>query len=95
ALPSAKSRFPIVSNVKKIFHLAEESVGLTWVKAHAGDPGNELADHHVKLATADGEKLEIPTPFSCVKFKIEKNLMNDWQETRDDYDSESGSQFCA
>ncbi|GBN47711.1 hypothetical protein AVEN_242102-1 [Araneus ventricosus] len=53
-------------------------------------PGNELADDHTKLATAEGEKLEIPTPYSCVKFKIEKDLLNYWQETWDDYDSESG-----
>ncbi|GBM21959.1 hypothetical protein AVEN_187957-1 [Araneus ventricosus] len=52
--------------------------------------GNELADHHANLTTAEDEKLEIPTPYSCVKFKIEKNVMNDWQETWDGYDSESG-----
>ncbi|GBM71209.1 hypothetical protein AVEN_119932-1 [Araneus ventricosus] len=40
--------------------------------------------------TAEGEKLEIPTPYSYLKFKIETNLLNDWHETWDDYDSESG-----
>ncbi|GBN81654.1 hypothetical protein AVEN_162033-1 [Araneus ventricosus] len=75
------SRFATVNKVKNFFYLAEGSVGLTWDKAHTGDPGNELADHHAKLATDEGEKLEIPTQYSCVKFKIEKNLINDWQET--------------
>ncbi|GBL75368.1 hypothetical protein AVEN_194566-1 [Araneus ventricosus] len=90
ALRSARSRFAAVNKVKKNYYLSEGSVGLTWVKAHAGDPGNELADHHAKLATAEGEKLEILTPYSRVKFIIEKNLLSDWQETWDDYDSESG-----
>ncbi|GBM10969.1 hypothetical protein AVEN_171447-1 [Araneus ventricosus] len=84
------SRSATVNKVKKNYYLSEGSVGLTWVKAHAGDPGNELADHHAKLATAEGEKLEIATPYSSVKFIIEKNLLSDWQETWDDYDSESG-----
>ncbi|GBM91584.1 hypothetical protein AVEN_164192-1 [Araneus ventricosus] len=39
---------------------------LTWVRAHAGDPGNELADHHAKLATAEGEKLEIPSHMAMI-----------------------------
>ncbi|GBN32739.1 hypothetical protein AVEN_16556-1 [Araneus ventricosus] len=90
ALRSARSRSATVNKVKKFFYLAEVSVGLTWVKAHASDPGNELVDQQAKLATAEGEKLEIPTPYSCVKFKIEKNLMNDWKETWNDYDFESG-----
>ncbi|GBL84311.1 hypothetical protein AVEN_118681-1 [Araneus ventricosus] len=81
ALRSAGSRSPTVNKVKKNYYLSEGSVGLTWVKAHAGDPGNELADHHAKLATAEGEKLEIPIPYSSVKFIIEKNLLSDWQET--------------
>ncbi|GBM51342.1 hypothetical protein AVEN_110799-1 [Araneus ventricosus] len=90
ALRRDKSRSATVNKVKKIFYLAEGSIALTWIKAHAGDPGNEVADHHAKLATAEGEKLPIPSPYSCVKFKIEKNLMNEWQETWDGYDSEEG-----
>ncbi|GBN16971.1 hypothetical protein AVEN_269168-1 [Araneus ventricosus] len=83
ALRSARLRSETVNKIKKKFYLAKVSVGLTWVKAHAGDPGNGLADHHAELATAEGEKLEIPTPYSCVKFKIEKNLMKDWKEAWD------------
>ncbi|GBN28302.1 hypothetical protein AVEN_81410-1 [Araneus ventricosus] len=90
ALRSARSRSATVNKVKKNYYLSEGSVRLTWVKAHAGDPGNELADHHAKLATAEGEKLGIPTPYSRVKFIIEKNLLSYWQETWDDCDSESG-----
>ncbi|GBM20165.1 hypothetical protein AVEN_5689-1 [Araneus ventricosus] len=44
----------------------------------------------ITMATAEGDKLEIPIPYSSVKFITEKNLLNDWQETWDGYDSESG-----
>ncbi|GBM64551.1 hypothetical protein AVEN_232730-1 [Araneus ventricosus] len=90
AMRNSRSRSATVNKVKKNCYLSEGSVGLTWVKAHAGDPGNELTDRHAKLATAEGEKLEIPAPYSSVKFIIEKNLLSDWQETWDDYDFESG-----
>ncbi|GBM73052.1 hypothetical protein AVEN_268529-1 [Araneus ventricosus] len=67
ALRSARSRSATVNKVKKNYYLSEGSVGLTWVKVHAGDPsGNELADHQAKSATAEGGKLKIPTPYSSV-----------------------------
>ncbi|GBN70378.1 hypothetical protein AVEN_269410-1 [Araneus ventricosus] len=88
ALQSAKSKSATVNKVKKNFYLAEGSVRLTWVKTHASDPGNQFADHEAKSANTEGEKLEIPTSYSYVKFKIEKNLMKDWQETWDGCDSE-------
>ncbi|GBN26132.1 hypothetical protein AVEN_56966-1, partial [Araneus ventricosus] len=39
ALRSARSRSATVNKVKKILYLVEGPVGLTCVKAHAGDPG--------------------------------------------------------
>ncbi|GBN57286.1 hypothetical protein AVEN_167097-1 [Araneus ventricosus] len=89
ALRSTRPRPAFVVEAKKNFYLAGYSVELTWVKAHAGDPGNELADHHAKLATADGENMNVQTPLSCVKFKITKNLMKDWQYNWEKYDSDS------
>ncbi|GBN85402.1 hypothetical protein AVEN_76843-1 [Araneus ventricosus] len=38
------------------------SVDLSWVKAHAGIPGSELADQYAKIATTDGQELNIPAP---------------------------------
>ncbi|GBM55911.1 hypothetical protein AVEN_55580-1, partial [Araneus ventricosus] len=90
SLRNARSRSAIANKVKKICYFVKGSVGLTWDKAHAGDPGNKLADDHAKSAIAEGEKLEILTPYSCLKFKIENNLINDWQETWDGYDIELG-----
>ncbi|GBO35990.1 hypothetical protein AVEN_48096-1 [Araneus ventricosus] len=90
ALRSTRPRSAFVIEAKKNFYLAGNSVGLTWVKAHVGDPGNELADHHAKLATTDGENMNVQTPLSCVKFKITKNLMKDWQYNWENYDSDLG-----
>ncbi|GBN80962.1 hypothetical protein AVEN_26937-1 [Araneus ventricosus] len=70
--------------------MAGDLVGQDWIKAHVGDPDNELADRHAKLATLEGEELCIPTPYSYIKFKIFKDLIKNWQCRWDNYDSESG-----
>ncbi|GBM75898.1 hypothetical protein AVEN_164237-1 [Araneus ventricosus] len=70
--------------------MASDQVGLDWVKAHVGHPGNVLADRHAKLATLEGEELSIPTPYSYIKFKICKELIKNWQCRWDNYDIESG-----
>ncbi|GBL99653.1 hypothetical protein AVEN_68898-1 [Araneus ventricosus] len=90
ALRSTRPRSAFVIETKNNFYLAGNSVGLTWVKALVGDPGNELADHDAKLATTDGENMNVQTPLSYVKFKITKNLMKDWQYNWENYDSDSG-----
>ncbi|GBM44024.1 hypothetical protein AVEN_13680-1 [Araneus ventricosus] len=89
ALRSSRPRCAFVNNVKKIFYLAGDSVGLDLIKAHVGDLGNELADYHAKLVTTKGEFMEIPTPYSCIKYKIEKLLLKNWQENWNEYDSDS------
>ncbi|GBN63877.1 hypothetical protein AVEN_273377-1 [Araneus ventricosus] len=70
--------------------MAGDLVGLDWIKAHVGHPGNELGYCHAKLATLEGEELNIPTPCSYIKFKICKELIKNWQCSWDNYDSESG-----
>ncbi|GBM15634.1 hypothetical protein AVEN_244941-1 [Araneus ventricosus] len=55
------------------------SVGLSWVKAHAGIPGNELADHYAKTAICEGEDLFVPAPYSYLKKYINKLIVTDWQ----------------
>ncbi|GBM45983.1 hypothetical protein AVEN_173950-1 [Araneus ventricosus] len=55
------------------------SVGLSWVKAHAGIPGNELADHYAKKAINEGEDLFVPAPYSYLKKYINKLTVIDWQ----------------
>ncbi|GBM53610.1 hypothetical protein AVEN_105496-1 [Araneus ventricosus] len=68
ALKSASSRSRFVTTAKKDLHTAKHLVSLSWVKAHIGIQGNELADQHAKLAISTGEELVIPAPRS---FKTE------------------------
>ncbi|GBL87593.1 hypothetical protein AVEN_165196-1 [Araneus ventricosus] len=50
--PKVKSNF--VLSVKDNLYNAKDLVSLVWVKAHAGNPGNELADHFAKIASSCG-----------------------------------------
>ncbi|GBO19314.1 hypothetical protein AVEN_65725-1 [Araneus ventricosus] len=65
-------------------------VGLSWVKAHVGIPGNELADHQVKLAITSGGKFVIPAPYSHLKCLLKNYIVNKWNEYWNRYDSASG-----
>ncbi|GBN55965.1 Bumetanide-sensitive sodium-(potassium)-chloride cotransporter [Araneus ventricosus] len=56
------------------------SVGLSWVKAHAGIPGNELADQFAKSAITEGNFLDIPAPHSFLKKYIKNIILSDWQQ---------------
>ncbi|GBM47588.1 hypothetical protein AVEN_77028-1 [Araneus ventricosus] len=62
AVNSANTRSEIVNKVKSNIFKAKNMVGLSWVKAHVGIPGNELADQQAKLAITSGEKFVIPAP---------------------------------
>ncbi|GBL91005.1 hypothetical protein AVEN_184397-1 [Araneus ventricosus] len=78
------------SGPKKILTWLGGQIGLLWVKAHAGNPGNELADHYDKLATIQGVEMHLPTPYSCLKYRISKNLIREWGVFWDGFQSESG-----
>ncbi|GBM02442.1 hypothetical protein AVEN_76493-1 [Araneus ventricosus] len=56
-----------VLSVKDNLYNAKDLVSLVWVQAHAGNPGNELADHFAKIASSCGDYMPIPAPYSCVK----------------------------
>ncbi|GBL75883.1 hypothetical protein AVEN_234227-1 [Araneus ventricosus] len=90
ALRSSRSRSEVVIRAKENFNLAGGQIGLAWLKAHAGNPGNELADHHAKLAAIQGVEMHLPTPYSCLKHRISKNLIREWGEFWDGSQSESG-----
>ncbi|GBN73187.1 hypothetical protein AVEN_236878-1 [Araneus ventricosus] len=57
---------------------AKDLVSLVWVKAHAGNPGNELGDHFAKIASSCGADMSIPAPYSYVKRVCKEFLMNEW-----------------
>ncbi|GBN57425.1 hypothetical protein AVEN_10584-1 [Araneus ventricosus] len=52
---------------------------LSWVKADAGIPSNELADQYAKIATTDGQELNIPAPYTYVERKIKNYILDSWQ----------------
>ncbi|GBN02977.1 Putative protein in type-1 retrotransposable element R1DM, partial [Araneus ventricosus] len=95
ALRSYGSRSKFVISIKNKFWLAEGLVGLPWVKAHVGIPGNELADHFAKLASVECEGMDIPFPYSFVKFTLKKRLLEDWQIYYGAYETASGNRIRA
>ncbi|GBM22704.1 hypothetical protein AVEN_81465-1 [Araneus ventricosus] len=93
ALKSYGSRSKFIISIKNKFCLAEGLVGLAWVKAHVGISGNELADHFAKLASVEGEGMDIPFPYSFVKFTLKKKLLEDWQIYYGAYETASGNRI--
>ncbi|GBM75963.1 hypothetical protein AVEN_230493-1 [Araneus ventricosus] len=69
-----------INDIKSNVFRALGSVGLSWVKAHAGIPGNELADQFAKSAITEGNFLDIPAPYSFLKKYIKNIILSDWQQ---------------
>ncbi|GBL85490.1 hypothetical protein AVEN_34656-1 [Araneus ventricosus] len=90
AINSANTRSEFVNKVKSNIFRAKNMVGLSWVKAHVGIPGNELADQQAKLAITSGEKFVIPAPYSHLKGLLKNYIVNEWNEYWNSYDSASG-----
>ncbi|GBN31770.1 hypothetical protein AVEN_132173-1 [Araneus ventricosus] len=60
------------------------SVGLSWVKAHAGIPGNDLADQLAEDAIVNGNFLPLPAPYSFHKKFINSYILENWQRHWED-----------
>ncbi|GBN64552.1 hypothetical protein AVEN_202584-1, partial [Araneus ventricosus] len=89
AFNSANTRSEFVNKVKSNIFKAKNMVDLSWVKAHVGIPGNELADQQAKLAITSGEELFIPAPYSHLKYLLKNCIVKKWNEYWNSYDSAS------
>ncbi|GBO13821.1 hypothetical protein AVEN_236087-1 [Araneus ventricosus] len=73
---SSKIKSNFVLSVKDNLYNAKDLVSLVWVKAHACNLGNELADHFAKIASSCGA--DMSTPYSYIKRVCKEFLMNEW-----------------
>ncbi|GBN33691.1 hypothetical protein AVEN_78307-1 [Araneus ventricosus] len=84
-----------VNSIKNKLRFSERLVGLTWVEAHAGIPVNELADQFEKLATSNGELMNLPLPYSYLKLLLKIILLESWNDCCTQYQSASGTRVGA
>ncbi|GBL76658.1 hypothetical protein AVEN_53361-1 [Araneus ventricosus] len=73
---SIKSSFGL--NTRENILMANGLFNLNWVRAHAGNPGNELADHFATIATDCGEISRVPAPYSFLKKRFFENMIYNW-----------------
>ncbi|GBN84368.1 hypothetical protein AVEN_81439-1 [Araneus ventricosus] len=64
AIKSAEPKSEFVNSIKEKIYSSRLLVSLTWVEAHAGNPGNERVDRQAKLATTIGQYINLPSPYS-------------------------------
>ncbi|GBM91299.1 hypothetical protein AVEN_97932-1, partial [Araneus ventricosus] len=91
AIQSANSRSGFVYSVKQDIFKARHLVGLSWVKAHVGIPGNEWADQQAKSAINLGIERPIPAPRSFLRRALKQQILNEWNEYFMNYNSASGA----
>ncbi|GBM26851.1 Putative protein in type-1 retrotransposable element R1DM [Araneus ventricosus] len=91
AIQSANSRSGFVYSVKQDIFKARHLVGLSWVKAHVGIPGNEWADQQAKSAINLGTERLIPAPRSFLRRALKQQILNEWNEYFMNYNSASGT----
>ncbi|GBM16032.1 hypothetical protein AVEN_108616-1 [Araneus ventricosus] len=91
AIQSANSRSGFVYSVKQDIFKARHLVGLSWVKAHVGIPGNEWADQQAKSAINLGIERFIPAPRSFLRRALKQQILNEWNEYFMNYNSASGA----
>ncbi|GBM09881.1 hypothetical protein AVEN_241208-1 [Araneus ventricosus] len=95
ALKSHRTKSNFVNSIKNKFRLAERLVGLTWVKADFGIPGNKLADQFTKLETTSGKLMNLLLPYSYLKLQLKRILLESRNDCYTQYQSASGTRVRA
>ena len=87
SIESLKRLFPTNETVKTIFtdlvNNSNKQIYISWIKAHVGYIFNERADHLAKeviISNTYDSVIKVPYPISLLKNKIEKLIINAWQD---------------
>ena len=83
ALKSLESRDPTIKTIQQLL-LKNRNIKVSWVKAHAGLAGNEIADHLAKDAVNLLPTINSPKfPLSYIKMLSLKEQVKRWQRQWD------------
>lgn len=66
----------------KLLEIPQKKIAIQWIKAHAGNTGNERADLLAKKVITDNvfdEEIHLPIPLSAIKYYYNKKSLSDWQ----------------
>ena len=83
ALKSNNCKAQTINTHEALNTLAEHAkvVRLTWIKAHIGLDGNELADEYAKLGTVDATtKIRTQTTYKEIKAATREYIYHKWKE---------------
>ncbi|GBN61258.1 hypothetical protein AVEN_13441-1 [Araneus ventricosus] len=86
---SAEPKSEFVNSIKEKIYSSRLLVSLTWVKAHAGNTGNERADSQARQATTIGQYLDLPAPYSYVKLRVKQFIIHEWENYWNQHNSSS------
>lgn len=79
ALQSTTNKSKYLFDIKEKLNKNSSKIKITWVKAHSGILGNEIADGYAKEAAASAHPTSVPLPYSLIKRKLKINLNYQWQ----------------